>query len=90
METTQFEHGGCALQEASHQLVMITGDTPLTACHAAKQVHIVDRPILILDHHRFAHPFNSEKFLLSRHQHVTVDMFAHRAVVLLSCWQRFP
>ena len=41
-----------ALQEASHQLVMITGDTPLTACHAAKQVHIVDRPVLILDHHR--------------------------------------
>ena len=42
------------LQEASHQLVMITGDTPLTACHAAKQVHIVDRPVLILDYHRSA------------------------------------
>ncbi len=42
------------LQDASHQLVMITGDTPLTACHAAKQVHIVDRPVLILDYHRSA------------------------------------
>ena len=46
------------LQDASHQLVMITGDTPLTACHAAKQVHIVDRPVLILDYHRSA-PFGA-------------------------------
>ena len=36
------------LKEASHQLVMITGDAPLTACHAAGRVHIVDRPVLIL------------------------------------------
>lgn len=36
------------LKEASHQLVMITGDAPLTACHAASRVHIVDRPVLIL------------------------------------------
>lgn len=36
------------LKEASHQLVMITGDAPLTACHAASSVHIVDRPVLIL------------------------------------------
>ena len=48
-------NAGCVmLQDASHQLVMITGDTPLTACHAAKQVHIVDRPVLILDYHRSA------------------------------------
>lgn len=46
--------GAVVLQDASHQLVMITGDTPLTACHAAKQVHIVDRPVLILDYHRSA------------------------------------
>lgn len=38
------------VQDASHQLVMITGDAPLTACHAAAQVHIVDRPVLILEH----------------------------------------
>ena len=48
--------GRGALQDASHQLVMITGDTPLTACHAAKQVHIVDRPVLILDSYRSASP----------------------------------
>ena len=36
------------LQQASHQLVMITGDAPLTACYTAKQVHIVDRPVAIL------------------------------------------
>ncbi|CAL8460618.1 g147 [Coccomyxa elongata] len=38
------------LKDASHQLVMITGDAPLTACHAASQVHILDRPVLILVH----------------------------------------
>lgn len=38
------------MQDASHQLVMITGDAPLTACHAASQVHILDRPVLILVH----------------------------------------
>lgn len=36
------------LRESTHQLVMITGDAPLTACHAARQVHIVTRPVLIL------------------------------------------
>lgn len=36
------------LKESSHQLVMITGDAPLTACHAASKVHIVDRPTIIL------------------------------------------
>jgi manganese-transporting P-type ATPase len=38
------------LRDASHQLVMITGDAPLTAVHAASRVHIVDRPTLILQH----------------------------------------
>eukprot|EP00891_Asterochloris_glomerata_P000411 jgi/Astpho2/411/Aster-03461 len=36
------------LRDSSHQLVMITGDQPLTACHAASRVSIVDRPVLIL------------------------------------------
>jgi manganese-transporting P-type ATPase len=36
------------LRDSQHQLVMITGDAPLTACHAAAQVHIVVRPPLIL------------------------------------------
>jgi hypothetical protein len=37
-----------ALRESQHQLIMITGDAPLTACHTAAQVHIVTRPALIL------------------------------------------
>eukprot|EP00884_Botryococcus_braunii_P002446 jgi/Botrbrau1/12201/Bobra.0186s0106.1 len=36
------------LRDSSHQLVMITGDAPLTAVHAASRIHIVDRPTLIL------------------------------------------
>ncbi|KAG0625464.1 hypothetical protein M758_2G057800 [Ceratodon purpureus] len=36
------------LKGASHDLVMITGDQALTACHVAAQVHIVTRPVLIL------------------------------------------
>ena len=38
------------LKDSSHQLVMITGDAPLTACYTAGQVHIVDRPVLLLVH----------------------------------------
>lgn len=36
------------LRESQHQLIMITGDAPLTACHTAAKVHIVTRPALIL------------------------------------------
>lgn len=36
------------LKDSSHQLVMITGDAPLTACHTASKVHIVTRDCLIL------------------------------------------
>ncbi|EFJ41014.1 hypothetical protein VOLCADRAFT_107850 [Volvox carteri f. nagariensis] len=39
-----------ALAASSHQLVMITGDAPLTACYAASRVHIVTRPVLVLGH----------------------------------------
>ncbi|GLC43701.1 hypothetical protein PLESTB_000409700 [Pleodorina starrii] len=39
-----------ALASSSHQLVMITGDAPLTACYAASRVHIVTRPVLVLGH----------------------------------------
>ncbi|XP_042388358.1 probable manganese-transporting ATPase PDR2 [Zingiber officinale] len=36
------------LKGSSHDLVMITGDQALTACHVASQVHIITKPALIL------------------------------------------
>ncbi|XVF30251.1 hypothetical protein REPUB_Repub16aG0041000 [Reevesia pubescens] len=36
------------LKNSSHDLVMITGDQALTACHVTGQVHIVSKPALIL------------------------------------------
>ncbi|XWS57260.1 hypothetical protein CRYUN_Cryun09bG0159000 [Craigia yunnanensis] len=36
------------LKNSSHDLVMITGDQALTACHVAGQVHILSKPALIL------------------------------------------
>lgn len=36
------------LKGSSHDLVMITGDQALTACHVAGQVHIISKPTLIL------------------------------------------
>ncbi|BBM99987.1 manganese-transporting P-type ATPase [Marchantia polymorpha subsp. ruderalis] len=39
------------LKESSHDLVMITGDQALTACHVAAQVHIITRSALILTPH---------------------------------------
>lgn len=36
------------LKDSSHQLVMITGDAALTACHTASKVHIVTRECLVL------------------------------------------
>lgn len=37
------------LNESSHRVIMITGDNPLTACHVAKEVEIVEREVVILD-----------------------------------------
>ena len=54
------------LKESSHQLVMITGDAPLTACHAASRVHIVDRPVLILSSRLDSYTYKSVKYTVRK------------------------
>ncbi|XP_027942232.1 probable manganese-transporting ATPase PDR2 [Vigna unguiculata] len=46
------------LKESSHDLVMITGDQALTACHVASQVHIISKPTLILGPARNGEGYN--------------------------------
>ncbi len=37
-----------ALRRARHATIMLTGDAPLTACHVARETHIVTRKLLLL------------------------------------------
>ncbi|OAY75750.1 putative manganese-transporting ATPase PDR2, partial [Ananas comosus] len=62
------------LKGSSHDLVMITGDQALTACHVASQVHIISKPALILvrkktrDDFEWLSPDESETTLYSEEQ----------------------
>eukprot|EP01025_Chloroclados_australasicus_P006477 TRINITY_DN12088_c0_g1_i1.p1 TRINITY_DN12088_c0_g1~~TRINITY_DN12088_c0_g1_i1.p1 ORF type:complete len:850 (-),score=59.08 TRINITY_DN12088_c0_g1_i1:220-2442(-) len=49
------------LKDSSHQLVMITGDAPLTAVFIASKVHIVDRTTLVMQRVGGHKPINAQK-----------------------------
>lgn len=39
----------CELHESMHRIIMITGDNALTACHVAKELLMIRRPVLIIE-----------------------------------------
>ncbi|XP_031107109.1 probable manganese-transporting ATPase PDR2 isoform X2 [Ipomoea triloba] len=67
------------LKKSSHDLVMITGDQALTACHVASQVHIISKPAMILSRAK-----NSEKYYWVSPDETDIVSYSENEVEALS------
>lgn len=78
------------LNESSHRCVMITGDNPLTACHVAKEVKIVEKEVLILDapeeHHEI---LNDENLVWRNVDETTVIPFKSTDAIDLELFEKY-
>ncbi|CAG8572133.1 36875_t:CDS:10, partial [Racocetra persica] len=91
------------LNESSHRVIMITGDNPLTACHVAREVKILERDVLILDLREDAQNNNDlvwksvdEKVIIPVNPAEPVDLSVYRDYDLcitgaaLACYENKP